>query len=329
MMTIEIQWPSSITQAMNVVSKGSPAGLNSFSIECFYSMIKGNNEEIYFFKLIALVIQPFILMVIWMGLILSKAIKNRKKKGFKVTFMKYTIVACLVTFYMMQPEILRNTFRMFNCIELDQDGKKSYMAEQVGIECWSEKHKHWIYYSALPILFVYLLLPLLGLVMVCFKRKKIVTNPVAMQRYGFLFKKYRTDLIGWDLLILIKKVLIILVIVLVQDLQLKLFYANFIAIIMLILHARIKPFRQGDMNQLETWSLFSHVSLLFGGIFLSKFAEFGAIHYIVVSICLGVNAIFLWLGFRAAVVIMRAQIERARKLCKKNCIRRSLKKITI
>ena len=86
-------------------------------------------------------------------------------------------------------------------------GEKSFIRKDYGIECWSEKWNTFLPFAIILVFGFALMLPLVLASIVYLKRNDLYT-PAVMQEIGFLYGRYNVGSEGWEIVELIRKLIL-------------------------------------------------------------------------------------------------------------------------
>ena len=105
-------------------------------------------------------------------------------------------------------------------------------------------------------------IPLLGIRVLGNNRRRL-SEMTVRRKYGFLFEGYRRDkflFVAWEIIVLIRKTLLSMIVVLVNNGLMQLSSGLFVLFSALILHQSARPFLSKTANRLESSSLFVLIS---------------------------------------------------------------------
>jgi len=98
---------------LQTITKIVPTNQDALSVDCFIVLIKGDNQDIFFIKLLIMVIQPIIFIIIaiiiWMLIFL---IQEKPIMG-NPAFRTRLIMTSVVIVYVLAPGIIKSTFQLF------------------------------------------------------------------------------------------------------------------------------------------------------------------------------------------------------------------------
>jgi len=300
----------------NVVSNSVPSSKDSFSLDCFIALGTGTNDHIFFYKILALNIQPFV--YIFMGtmfwVILTK-IRKQNLRG-NQQFKDNVLVTNTIIAYILQPEIVKSTLQLFKCVNLGPlDDPQDFLQKDMEIVCGSSTHLRWAIGLGVPSLIIWLGMPIaFGLSI--FFRINHFNNEETLNKYHFLFKRYKKDKIYWDLTIIVRKAALIFFLVFLTDLYSQIFFSFAVFIFCLHLHYKNEPYSVDSLNHLETLGLISNCSLLFGGLFFIEDDDFGVVHGFLMAVAFLINLLFLYRVAKALWLVFSKKVKAAIKMLK-------------
>jgi len=141
-------------------------------------------------------------------------------------------------------------------------------------------------------------------------------NEETLNKYHFLFKRYKKDKIYWDLTIIVRKAALIFFLVFLTDLYSQIFFSFAVFIFCLHLHYKNEPYSVDSLNHLETLGLISNCSLLFGGLFFIEDDDFGVVHGFLMAVAFLINLLFLYRVAKALWLVFSKKVKAAIKMLK-------------
>lgn len=131
------------------------------------------------------------------------------------------------------------------------------VASHPSIQCNSEEYRRWLPLIYLLLVVVVCGFPICTWVLLRYFRQHIWTGDQATHAYlGTLFECYRAPVLGWSVVVLIRRVaLIVLVNTIHQGNIVRHLTLVFFNLACLLLHLMVQPFRSREDNSLETFSL--------------------------------------------------------------------------
>eukprot|EP00347_Sterkiella_histriomuscorum_P003561 403363820 len=159
-----------------------------------------------------------------------------------------------------------NTEDNKECDDIDGESRMHAFLE---VKCYNGPHYFWTVFIALPSLFVWGAgIPFFAFVLLRNHRKSIESYETR-EKLGFLYKGYKSEFYYWEIIIIYRKALIAVVATTLNSLG-SIFQA-LIALVIIslatIANARLKPFYQKQLNDLETVSLIASLLMLYCGLF--------------------------------------------------------------
>ena len=194
------------------------------------------------------------------------------------------ITAVIVAVFMIHPSIVQTTFAMFNCIKLGALDTDWYLLADMSAQCYSSTHFSWLFFVGAPMCIFYVFgMPLFVLYRLYLNREELrkpfdQINRNVLKTYHFLFKGYEGEFFFWEIVIMIRKILIIGIAVFFSyDTQIQSLLAILLVVIALSVHAYACPFVSDTMDGLELLSLFGSFITYFMGQFLFLSANIGPV----------------------------------------------------
>jgi len=156
---------------------------------------------------------------------------------------------------------------MFSCKNLD-DGH-SYLVKDMSIQCWSQEHSQWTLGLALPgMIFWGLSTPLFATYLLYKNRSNLDKGSVIIQ-YGFLYRGFESSLYYWEVLIVLRKVLVTTVIVFFYNLDRSVQTLMCLGVVGIAYHIQeaYVPYFTKSLNSLEQKSLVVAVISIYCGLY--------------------------------------------------------------
>ncbi len=156
-----------------------------------------DNENIYFLKLLFVLVQPFIIMgLVILGYLIYCLIKRQKLEKKKTG--ENIAVLFLVIGFILQPNIVSSCLEVFRCQNLyTKENPLYYMAKEPDIKCWEGAHLAVVLCVALPFLILWgVVLPLI-LFKKIHKNKKNLEDADVYVRYSFIYEGYKGTSYFW------------------------------------------------------------------------------------------------------------------------------------
>jgi len=164
---------------------------------------------------------------------------------------------------------------MFNCKKMGALDDDSYLVEDMSVQCAGKTYWFFTLCLAVPMGVCYVFgLPLYVLKRMYNNRDELTKefdqiNKNVLNRFHFLFKGYEPDFYYWEIIVMIRKILMVAVAVwLSYDIQIQALCATLLVVIALCVHALACPYVTDAMDGLELLSLFGSFCTYFFGQFL-------------------------------------------------------------
>ncbi|KAL4450441.1 hypothetical protein ABPG74_019339 [Tetrahymena malaccensis] len=181
---------------------GSPSTYLSNSLDCFNSQT--DFLPIEYLRGIWVSIQPFfyILITIILFTITSTRKFNQQKKR------RFFYAAYIFGFIAFQCNTATHLVLIMSCSQI---GDGYYIKSQLNKECYSSEHLKYTLYFILPLfIFWVIIITLLILWRIKIKRKQL-TEPIQLYKYGFICGDYKTKFFYWEFLRILLRLSIVLV----------------------------------------------------------------------------------------------------------------------
>jgi len=231
--------------------------------------------------------------------------KESKALSYVNAWAQY-ITAVIITVFLVHPSIVQMTFALLNCKKLGALDDDYYLIEDMGVQCWKGTHFVFVVAIAIPMLIFYVFgMPLFVLYRL-YKNKAELTkefkdvNPHIIDRYHFLIKGYEPRFYYWEIVIMIRKILMVSIAVFFSyDIQIQSLLATLLCVTALCVHSLACPYVTNAMDGLELLSLIGSFCTYFFGQFL--FTEsIGALGKTIVSFII----VFVNLSVMTAIFVM-------------------------
>lgn len=209
-------------------------------------------------------------------------LKNRSK-GYEASSLlsarlTVTLVAVLFFSYM---KLSKEFMQSLKCLHLDEYhpsdpgtkyavAKGNYWAQDTSLECFQGQHNLVAIMGLVGLAILTLGAPLYLLCLLLWLRARDqVFDSINIQRFGFLYQAYGLGTIYWEVVILLRKALIVSVVVFARTLgaHLQTVLALGVLNVALIAHMLLRPFKYSHLNHLETASLSVSILTVYSGLF--------------------------------------------------------------
>lgn len=182
------------------------------------------------------------------------------ERGFVMPFMFMMIflTTVFVIIFLFYPSIIKQVAFMLNCspsVCTDLSTCHSFLLRDTSVDCSTTDYKLPQLTAILFFLVYGAGIPIAGWMILRFHYNDLNTKQV-MGRYGFLYAGYRRKRYFWEMLILLRKMLMVFIVVfLSQQERLQTITALWVLTFFAFLTAFLKPYRFGFLNNLENLSL--------------------------------------------------------------------------
>jgi hypothetical protein len=144
--------------------------------------------------------------------------------------------------YLTFPSVVRMSLKVFQCQEICGD---LFLTVDDRERCYSSRHTIFVVAVGVPSLLIYLLLlPILTLIYLWFKRSILSTDRKLVFRFGLLFSGYAEDRWYWEIIVVGRKVLMLIIVTFAEDNLNQLHFALGLLVAVLFAQQRGKPFEQ-------------------------------------------------------------------------------------
>lgn len=245
---INVDWPDFMLNFLDFLQYFTSLSSKLMAFECIYEEKTSYFATIYL-KVLVTNLLPFIMVVfITIYWYLSKCILKSKEP---VLQKIYTTIIGL--FVMLQPSILSQDVTILNCLKLDPG--ISVIRANPKTSCNTRDHEHFSNYLAIPSFFFWAILwPLTVGIYLTVKKKKLYSAAV-FGKLSFFYIGYREKYFYWDMVIMFRKMLLIVVMTFSGfDILSKLYIILFIYGAGFLAQIILQPFATQGFNKLEGFS---------------------------------------------------------------------------
>jgi len=209
--------------------------------------------------------------------------------------------------FVTYPSICIKDLEMFDC-SIEIDGKK-YLTAEPTQECWTSSHVPYVLWAVVMLVGFCIGAPLVALIALTRWRKN--QSPYFQLVLRFLYDGFKPKQYFWEVLILLRKLLIAVFIILFRNNVLHQIYGMMYVIQAgLVLHILFHPYTSGRQFKLETWSLLSILVTLFVSLYIVEESNNSFWAYFL-SACVMILNLLVILGF--VVYIGRGLMRRFMK----------------
>eukprot|EP01012_Entosiphon_sulcatum_P023169 TRINITY_DN28150_c0_g1_i2.p1 TRINITY_DN28150_c0_g1~~TRINITY_DN28150_c0_g1_i2.p1 ORF type:complete len:643 (+),score=105.16 TRINITY_DN28150_c0_g1_i2:111-2039(+) len=169
----------------------------------------------------------------------------------------YTVTVIVVIF-LVYPTLIAEIARMLRCTDaicVEENDCHPFLVSDVYIRCDTPKYRR---YRVLAFIFLGLYglgVPLLGYIVLLSRRRQLVSTRV-MGLYGFLYSGYRLRRYYWEMVIMVRKMLTVVIVVFLAGLPLyQIYFAMWMVSGFLSLNVFLRPWKYRVLWRLENLSL--------------------------------------------------------------------------
>ncbi|CDW83118.1 UNKNOWN [Stylonychia lemnae] len=252
--SFDFDWPQLVLSYFQANKVVGDAAYQVFSIDCllssydYYNSREKQNLEvswntfmnikIFYFKLSMLSLLPLLIVIIC-SLVWRLIYLNEKRS--EIVFSKI-VSSIVILLFLVHPNIVKYVFDVFNCVDIDGESR---LKNDLALICYSNKHQFWAFGLGLPVLIVWGLgIPLFAFILIE-TEKKSLESVATREKYGFLYRGYKSRFYYWEIFITYRKMFLIFI-------QVFLIYYGVLT---------------QALNELETLSLITSLITVFCGIF--------------------------------------------------------------
>eukprot|EP00003_Mantamonas_plastica_P017629 TRINITY_DN2915_c0_g2_i3.p1 TRINITY_DN2915_c0_g2~~TRINITY_DN2915_c0_g2_i3.p1 ORF type:complete len:5220 (-),score=1332.45 TRINITY_DN2915_c0_g2_i3:434-16093(-) len=225
------------------------------------------------------------------------------------------VVSLLVTVFLSHPSVSRVTLQAFNCAKFSEEDL--YLVEDMSISCLSPEYLLFRDTAATIMLVVYCLGVVVGSTYLLIRNRFRLHEERVLQRYRFLYDGYANKRFFWEMIIMMRKMLIVTVIVFARRKPLMQLYGGLWLIMgSLVAHLYGRPFVLPMATNLESASLMATAVTLLSGMLFYQASELNPLGSDMMSWCLIVFNAIVVLVFLAvlAKMVKRAALNRKKQI---------------
>ena len=207
---VPINWPPNFNIAASILFSFTPDVNDALYFECLVNESNLNIEPVY----LPLIFCPiYILFVLVISIIVIRRMKNFKillseLKDLKKYHIYVTIFRIMI--FISFVDICSVYLQMNQCIDIGDNSQQDLrLYNNLEIDCKSEQHMFWITNFSIPfIVFCTFIIIVLIFRLVYYKKHNKLYNYDIKFRMGYYFFPYKKRFFYWDIVILLRKVLI-------------------------------------------------------------------------------------------------------------------------
>ena len=180
------------------------------------------------------------------------------------------VASAILFWYLMLPSLMRLGFGVFQCRSVG-DPNIEYLVIDFEEVCFEGRHLMFALFVGMPMLLLYTVLVPLGIMLRLYKAGTArLTHPSLLLRYGLMHSGYREEKYWWELVVLVRKYLVIAASTfLISDInQLQMVLG--VLILALHLHDENSPFGEQELHRIEMLSLLLLTLVLWSGLYFSS-----------------------------------------------------------
>ena len=238
----------------------------------------------------------------------TKTLDTRVLAADKAKRMGYIdkVIATLITLiYLLYPTLCRSAFALIACRQIGLIGK-SYLTQDLQIECFAEEHMYWFIGLCIPALLILVIgLPGSAMFFLWRSRNSLHRRHIRF-RFSILFIGYEDRTYFWEIVVAIRKLTVsaISVFLLQVDIPTQVLTAELVVVFLLVMHLHVRPYipvtpKHNTLQHAETFALTTMFVTLVSGLLM--FEDIGAgnqiVEYVFTFLVLAINISFLAAAF--------------------------------
>ena len=154
--------------------------------------------------------------------------------------------------YLIYPSIIRMNFEIFQCETLCAESLY-VLAIDESEQCYSFRHQAFLFVVAVPTLILIPVSIMLALLYLRVHRHELKTNRKLILRFGLLFSGYASHRWYWEIFVILRKVVLIVIVTFGRSNQSQLHFSLGSLVVMLYLQERGKPFEDERTGSSHTF----------------------------------------------------------------------------
>jgi hypothetical protein len=212
--------------------------------------------------------------------------------------------------FLLHTSLSKTALQLFTCVSLDASGR-TFLVQDINVECSDAAHVMWMYSVGLPALVVYGAgIPMVSLLLLRARRASLESKDT-QRTYGFLYAGYTPSTYFWETCIMARKISFAVVTVFLAPLGLRLqvYSVIVVALLALLAHDNVRPYTHMAANTADQGSLIVTIMTMLGGLYLGEKTLSSSTRTFVTVCVVGTNALFLLLLF---VMVARLRYRSSR-----------------
>lgn len=238
------EWPPLLDFLFNSSGFFSSIGENMFRIECLFPAI--GKANVYYTRQVLYALVPFgaVFLLFWYWKLHSYCtgtLWTRRNADCPITSKDRFVISATSTLYLLYPYNCKMAFgAILSCRQL---GDKSFLAADMSEPCYEGKHYVFlIIFGVMQIFFYVVGLPLLVWYFL-WKNRARLDDYVVKLRWGLFYRGYRRQRYYWEVLVMLRKSLIVLISMMsVQNVSMQAGLAVIAVQLFLFLHSKLVPY---------------------------------------------------------------------------------------
>ena len=309
---IPLQWSAEFLTALPVLFTLSPDMSDAFNFECFLKVYNSPIKNVY----LVLILCPIYITVMFLISLSLVFLKKKKYERYELDEISSYDLSIFVLFIIMilnYIDIGKTNLEMFQCINVaSNEASMLRLVNDLNIDCNSMSHRLWMFIICLPVLVIssLIIIFLIFKLFLAYFNKTLNLREVKFS-LGYFYIAYKRNFFFWDILILIRRLLILFTFMFYYE---NIFFKDlfpliliyFILINSLLLQAYFNPFapEYDVLNKAELASLFTlsvtYIIIIFYSTSYFKNWNFASNYFVLLIvgiILINCAFIFYWLYF--------------------------------
>ena len=251
---LPLQWPDEVSTMFSTMATLASAGSTLLIPDCELTTMK-TSDAFYLKQLFFTFLVPMIIFICLAGWFCVWTCCATKLKMTKARLKDYVILTLVLMLFLCYPMLVRLSLSSLQCPNING---QAYLMADLEEPCFTGRHTTYLLVLTFPQLILYVFgLPIIaGIILLREPKRRLWHSFSFRMRYGLLFMGYRKDRYWWELIIVIRKVMIVTIGTfgtLMGRVDLQAYVAILVVFISIVIHLVGKPF---DTNRDDTKLLY-------------------------------------------------------------------------
>ena len=270
----QFQFPGFVSSLMSAQQSGGRVTDSFINFDCLFGL-DSDPRPVYIRTLLYLLLVPliFILPALIFFPLYYREVRYKatleEKNECKDSYSNKYITSVVVGLFLQHPAIAQQALFMFACTTVGYKAEDSVMLLDMRESCYGSNYILWRNFVGVPMTIFYVFgIPFVAQILMR-EHAHELDAPHIRARYQFLYGGYMKDRYYWEIVIIVRKLLMIAIIVfLANSVNIQALAAVLLIVVFSILHLIYQPFEVALMDNMEMLSLGTSFVTFFCGLFL-------------------------------------------------------------